>query len=178
MNVGPEGGRSSPVPRGIDAAAKARAYEEVLGQLRQLFVATRDPTARMATIAALLKTAFHHFIWVGFYRLEGGALTVGPYQGAPACMVLEAHRGVCWAGVDRANSVLVDDVHDFPGHIVCDERAASEVVIPLLAANGRICGVLDVDSDDLGAFDEMDARCLREIVALVYDSRVPAPPAP
>jgi GAF domain-containing protein len=122
----------------------------------------------MATIASVLKSTFPHFIWVGFYQLQNEDLTVGPYQGSPACLVLERHKGVCWAGVDRAEAVVVPDVHAFEGHIVCDERAASEVVIPVLGADGWICGVLDVDSNDFDAFNEVDARYLQGIVALVH----------
>ena len=159
----------------LDTQAKNELYKETLLRLRQLFSATRDPTARMATIAALLKSTFPHFIWVGFYQIVDGELTVGPYQGSPACLVLERHRGVCWTGIDRADAVVVPDVHAFPGHIVCDERAASEVVIPLVDESGWIRGVLDVDSDDLEAFDDVDAGYLREIVALVHERRDATP---
>jgi GAF domain-containing protein len=120
-----------------------------------------------------LKSAFPHFIWVGFYQISGGELTVGPYQGAPACLVLERHRGVCWAGIDRADTVVVPDVHAFPGHIVCDERASSEVVIPVIDGTGWICGVLDVDSSELDAF--VDTRYLREIAGLVHGRRESMP---
>lgn len=152
----------------LDAGAKTALYEEILQRLRQLFLATKDPTARMSTISAMLKSSFAHVIWAGFYQIVNGELTVGPYQGAPACLVLERHKGVCWAGIDRADTVLVADVHEFPGHIVCDERANSEAVIPLVDASGWICGVLDVDSADLDAFDDVDGRYLRDIVALVH----------
>ncbi len=160
----------------LDEKTKKDLYEETLQRLRQLFVATQDPVARMSTIAALLKSNFHHFIWVGFYKITGGELTVGPYQGAPACLVLERHRGVCWAGIDRADTVVVPDVHEFPGHIVCDERASSEIVIPVIDGTGWICGVLDVDSGDFDAFDDVDSRYLREIVALVHGRREATPP--
>lgn len=169
-------GFAGPPSGALSQKEKTSLYEETMQRLRQLFVVTRDPIARMSTIAALLKSAFPHFIWVGFYQIHGGELVVGPYQGAPACLVLERHRGVCWAGVDRAETVVVPDVHAFPGHIVCDERAASEVVIPVIDASGWICGVLDVDSGDFDAFDDVDTRHLREIVALVHGRREATPP--
>jgi GAF domain-containing protein len=97
-----------------------------------------------------------------------GALIVGPYQGPLACQVLQAHTGVCWAGIDRGEPVVVADVHAFPGHIACDSRSQSEIVVPLRDAAGRIVGVLDVDSDEPAAFDEADREGLLPIVAMIH----------
>lgn len=149
-------------------APKREIYEEALARLEQLFGRSSDRTARMSTIAAWLKSELSQFLWVGFYVLVDSALTVGPYQGFPACLVLEPHKGVCWAGIDRGVPVVIPDVHAFDGHIVCDVRARSEIVIPLRDAAGAIAGVLDVDSDEYDMFDDIDREYLERIVALVY----------
>ena len=146
----------------------AGRYARVEEQLRGLFGRTPDPTARMATAAALLHHKMTHFFWTGFYRLVDGVLTVGPYQGPLACQVLKPHTGVCWAGIDRGESVVVPDVHRFPGHIACDSRSQSEIVVPLRDASGAVVAVLDVDSDKLNSFSEVDREELEPIVAMIY----------
>ena len=167
----------------VDVIEKQRIYDEVCSRLRAelrssrpdgalrdeaaQFVESVDPVARMATTAAVLHHAFQHYFWTGFYVLVDGELTVGPYQGSPACLVLEKHKGVCWAGIDREQPVVVSDVHTFPGHIACDGRANSEVVIPLKDASGAIVGVLDVDSADFNSFDEVDVQNLERILTLM-----------
>ncbi|MDD5310027.1 MAG: GAF domain-containing protein [Deltaproteobacteria bacterium] len=147
---------------------KQELYELVLHQLDQYLCGSSDPVARMATIVAILHTSFDHFFWTGFYTLIDGRLTVGPYQGSPACLVLEAHTGVCWAGVDRRQPVVVANVHEFPGHIVCDGRANSEIVVPLRNRDGEVIGVLDVDSADFDSFGDVDVEFLQRIVARVF----------
>jgi GAF domain-containing protein len=149
------------------ATAKQEKYGRIVAQLEELYQKTPDPIARMATAAALLKGKFKYFFWVGFYRLVDGELTVGPYQGALACQVLGKHTGVCWAAIDRAGTVLVPDVEAFPGHIACDSRSKSEVVVPLRDRDGRIWAVLDVDSDELDSFDADDAAGLEKIAGLI-----------
>ena len=151
----------------LDGEAKRRRYGRITAQLEERFADTGDPVARMATTAALLHHKMPGFFWTGFYLLRDGELTVGPYQGTLACLVLEAHTGVCWAGVDRGETVVVADVHAFPGHIACDSRSNSEIVVPLRDAAGRIVGVLDVDSTRHANFDEVDAECLERISALI-----------
>jgi GAF domain-containing protein len=146
-------------------------YARIVAQLEPLYAKVRDPQARMASAAALLHHKMPHFFWTGFYRLEGGDLIVGPYQGPIACMVLERHTGVCWASVDRGEPVLVSDVHAFPGHIACDSRSQSEVVVPVRDAAGAIVGVLDVDSDKPDAFSPADVEGLTAVVALIHGSR-------
>ena len=143
-------------------------YERIAAPLAELFGKTADPTARMATAVALLHHKMPHYFWTGFYRLVDGDLVVGPYQGPLACQVLERDKGVCWAGVRRGAPVLVPNVHEFPGHIACDARSRSEVVVPLRDASGRVVGVLDVDSEQLGAFGEADVAGLERIVAMIY----------
>jgi len=143
-------------------------YDRIAAQLSELYAKTRDPQARMASASALLHHKMPHFFWTGFYRLEGGDLVVGPYQGPIACMVLERRKGVCWAAVDRAEPVLVPDVHAFPGHIACDSRSRSEVVVPVRDATGTIVGVLDVDSDKREAFSAAEVEGLMKVAALIY----------
>ena len=143
-------------------------YERMAAQLEELYAKTSDPLARMASAVALLHHKMPHYFWTGFYRLVDGDLLVGPYQGPLACMQLERHVGVCWAGIDRGESVLVANVHDFPGHIACDSRSNSEVVVPVRDADGEIVAVLDVDSEQLGAFSETDVEGLERIMALIY----------
>lgn len=150
----------------------AERYDRVAKQLAELYAKVADPQARMASTAALLHHKMPHFFWTGFYRLVEGDLIVGPYQGPIACMVLERHKGVCWAAVDRGKPVLVPDVHAFPGHIACDSRSQSEVVVPVRDAAGAIVGVLDVDSDKPASFSEVDVEGLTAVAALIHGVRV------
>jgi len=162
----------SPAPAGFRAAGRAGRYERIHAQLRQQLdegpKATRDPIARMATVVALLHHKLGHFFWTGFYRREGDRLVVGPYQGPLACAVLPGMDGVCWAAVQRGEPVIVPDVHAFAGHVACDARSKSEIVVPVRDADGGIAAVLDVDSDQPDAFDEVDRIGLERIVALIY----------
>ena len=151
----------------MDAERKRERYRRVAEQLRELFVSTSDPIPRMATAAALLHAKMAGFFWTGWYLLKDGELTVGPYQGSLACLVLPAHRGVCWAGIDRGEAVIVPDVHAFPGHVACDSRSRSEIVIPLRDASGAVVGVLDVDSERSAHFDEIDREGLEAVAALI-----------
>jgi len=124
----------------------------------------------MSTIACLLDQAFPHFFWTGFYRRVGrGLLRVGPYQGTMGCLDIEFGRGVCGTAAERRETVIVDDVHEFPGHIACDAASVSEIVVPLFDVEDRLIAVLDVDSTRPAAFDEVDGRGLEEIVALLRD---------
>lgn len=149
-------------------AALAGRYRRLHEQLAGLFLKTADPVARMATACAVLHHKQPHFFWTGFYRLAAGQLVVGPYQGPLACSVLPGPDGVCWAAVARGASVVVADVHAFPGHVACDARSRSEIVVPVRDAGGRIVAVLDVDSDQPGAFGEVDREGLEAIVTLIY----------
>ena len=149
-------------------ARRAARYERIGRQLEELFAAELDPAARMATAAALLHHKQPRFFWTGFYRLLDGELVVGPYQGPLACAVLRPRgTGVCWAAVERGETLVVPDVHAFPGHIACDARSRSEVVAPLFDRGGRVVGVLDVDALEPDAFDAVDAAGLEAVAALV-----------
>ena len=151
----------------MEKEKKYARYRRLHAQLAVLLGKTDDPLARMATISALLYHKFDHFFWCGFYRLVQGELIVGPYQGALACQVLAKGRGVCWAGVAQNETIIVPDVRQFPGHIACDSHSLSEIVVPFRDSAGNVAGVLDVDSDRLAQFDEVDARQLERIVALL-----------
>lgn len=144
-----------------------KRYARIYAQLEELFLKTKNKISRMATIAALLHHKMPHFFWTGFYLLDNGELVVGPYQGTLACLRLEKKRGVCWAGILRRQTIIVPDVHRFPGHIACDSRSNSEIVVPLFDNGGNIWAVLDVDSREFDAFTETDKEWLEKIVALI-----------
>ena len=149
-------------------AALAGRYRRLREQLLELFRKTDDPVARMATACAVLHHKQPHFFWTGFYRLQDSKLVVGPYQGPLACSELAGPQGVCWAAVTNGASVVVADVHAFPGHVACDSRSQSEIVVPVRDAHGNIVAVLDVDSDRPAAFSEVDREGLEAIVALIH----------
>lgn len=152
----------------METARKNARYSRLFTQLQELLTKTPDPDARMATIVAVLHNKMEYFYWTGFYILVGCDLIVRTYQGPLACQVLKKHTGVCWAGVDQKKTVVVSDVHKFPGHIACDSASKSEIVVPLKYKNGKITGILDVDSRSLNSFDAADADWLEKIVALIY----------
>lgn len=151
-----------------DRERKERRYRRLLEQAEDLLRDVPSATARMATVAALLHHKMPGYTWTGFYLLEDGDLIVGPYQGLAACVRLERPRGVCWASVLGNRPVVVPDVHRFPGHIACDARSRSEVVVPLRRPDGEVVGVLDVDSTRLAWFDETDAAGLQPLADLVF----------
>lgn len=152
----------------MDKDKKAGRYERLYQQINELLVKSNNPLSKMATIVAVLHHKMDTFFWTGFYLLHEGRLQVGPYQGSLACIDLAKDTGVCWAGINRKHSVIVDDVHAFPGHIACDSRSQSEIVVPLFDSNGVVIGVLDVDSSEPAAFDETDRHWLERIVQFVY----------
>jgi GAF domain-containing protein len=151
----------------METEKKAGRYARIYDQVTELLIKSNNPISAMATISALL----HHkmdFFWTGFYLLHEGKLQVGPYQGSLACIDLKNDTGVCWAAITRKQTVIVPDVHDFPGHIACDSRSQSEIVVPLFNAEGQITGVLDIDSATLSTFDETDALWLEKLVKLIH----------
>jgi GAF domain-containing protein len=150
----------------MDKGKKEGRYLRLSSQIADLLLKTPDQTAAMATIAAILQNKMEYFFWCGFYRVDGKRLIVGPYQGPVACQILEG-RGVCLAAVEQQKTIIVPDVHLFPGHIACDSRSLSEIVVPVRNNAGNITAVLDVDSKELNSFDETDARYLEKIVALL-----------
>ena len=146
---------------------KAQRYKRIFSQLEDLFTKTGNTTSRMATSAALLHHKMPDFFWTGFYFLQDGSLLVGPYQGPLACQVLERYKGVCWAGLRQKKTIVVPDTHKFPGHIACDSRSNSEIVVPLFKPDGEPWAVLDVDSRKLKAFNKTDKIWLEKIAALI-----------
>lgn len=154
----------------MDKNKKQKRYGRLYKQIQDLIVkSSNNPLSNMATINAVLYHKMESFFWCGFYLMQDEKLQVGPYQGALACINLAKDTGVCWAAINRRQPVLVPDVEAFPGHIACDSRSKSEVVIPLKNREGEIVGVLDVDSKDYNSFDEVDAFELEQIVQLVYN---------
>ncbi|HYC88149.1 MAG TPA: GAF domain-containing protein [Thermoanaerobaculia bacterium] len=127
---------------------------------------TLDDIALMATINSVLSHAFPHFFWTGFYRMCGGRLVVGPYIGTVGCLQIELGRGVCGTAAAQRETIVVPDVHQFPGHIACDPNSKSEIVVPVFDREGELLAVLDVDSDQWNAFDEEDKAGLERIVQL------------
>ena len=145
---------------------KEGRYERIYYQLEGLLKDKPNLIARMATITAVLHHKMNYFFWTGFYLLDNGELIVGPYQGSLACIRLNKNTGVCWAGINSGKTVIVPDVHKFPGHIACDSRSNSEIVVPLRDNSGKIIGVLDVDSTEFNSFDETDKTWLERIIQL------------
>ncbi len=150
----------------MDEIKKAGRYQRLENQIADLLKKSPDNEAAMATIASVLFNKMEYFFWCGFYRLKNDKLWIGPYQGPTACQVLE-ERGVCLSSVEKKMTVIVPDVHKFPGHIACDSRSNSEIVIPVRDSSDQITGVLDVDSKDYDSFTETDAKYLERIVALL-----------
>ncbi len=159
----------------MQTVKKSGRYQRIYDQLAVLLLKSNNPLSDMATIAALLHNKLDHFFWTGFYLLQDGKLQVGPYQGSLACIDLKQNTGVCWAGINQGKTIIVPDVHAFPGHIACDSRSQSEIVVPLLDNSGKPWAVLDVDSSKPAAFDETDAHWLEKIVLLVRKSNLCIP---
>ncbi len=142
-------------------------YQRIYEQLQGLLAKPGNTLSRMATVAAVLSNKMDYFFWTGFYLLDDGELIVGPYQGPVACQLLAKDTGVCWAAINQEESIIVPDVHKFPGHIACDSRSNSEIVIPVRNTEDQIIGVLDVDSKDFDSFDEIDKLWLEKTVGLI-----------
>lgn len=150
----------------FSSADKAARYAELLPALDALFEGEPDLIANLANATAALKECIARASWVGFYLARDGGLVLGPFQGKVACVRIALGRGVCGAAAARRETVVVPDVEQFPGHIACDAGSRSEIVVPLVA-DGRLLGVLDVDSYDLAAFDDVDARALEGVAARI-----------
>ncbi len=144
---------------------KPEAYHQLDGHVRAVLDGVSDPIAAMATISALVHHAFGH-LWTGFYRVvtPGALLRVGPYQGTLGCLEIAVGRGVCGTAAAERQTLVVPDVDAFPGHISCDARARSEIVVPVFGADGELLAVLDVDAAERDAFDAADAAGLERIV--------------
>jgi len=143
----------------------AEAYDELRSQTDAVLEGIDDPVAAMATISALIHNAFGH-LWTGFYRVvePGRLLRIGPYQGTLGCMEIEFGKGVCGTAAAKGQTVVVDDVMAFPGHITCDARSRSEIVVPVFDKSGKLIAVLDIDSDQPGTFSDQDREGLENVV--------------
>ncbi len=140
---------------------KAKLYESVYVQMESLLSRNDNRISNMANFAALLKSNFD-FFWVGFYIIESNELVLGPFQGPVACTRISKGKGVCGTAWSDQRSIVVADVHDFPGHIACNAASKSEIVIPLIY-DGEVIGVLDIDSNELDCFDEVDKQWLEKL---------------
>lgn len=145
---------------------KEKKYEELLPQVAALIEREDDRVSVMANVAA----ALHHtmgFFWTGFYVVSGNELRLGPFQGTVACMHIARGRGVCGTAWEREETIVVPDVEQFPGHIACSSESRSEIVVPVRDASGKVWAVLDIDSRELGTFDDTDRRYLEQLVGLL-----------
>ena len=145
--------------------ARPQAYAELESHVEHVLAGIDDHVAGMATISCLLHHAFGH-LWTGFYRVvePGRLLRVGPYQGTLGCLEIEFGKGVCGTAAAEQRTLVVEDVHAFPGHIACDGRSASEIVVPVFDRGRRLIAVLDIDSDRRAAFDETDREALERMM--------------
>ena len=149
--------------------SKKELYGQLAEEARSLLAGERDFIANAANFSSLLYHLLPDVNWVGFYLLKEGELVVGPFQGKPACIRIAIGKGVCGTAAERRQTVLVDNVHDFPGHIACDSESNSEIVVPIFAGE-RLLGVLDVDSPSLARFTEEDAEGLNKLVEIFVSS--------
>jgi L-methionine (R)-S-oxide reductase len=144
-------------------------YRELVGELSALITGERDLIANLANASALLYHSLPDLNWAGFYLLKQGELVVGPFQGKPACVRIAIGKGVCGTAAERRATVVVRDVHEFPGHIACDAASNSEIVVPLVK-NDELIGVLDLDSPKLARFDEQDREGLERFVTTLLEN--------
>lgn len=152
-------------------AGKAARYATVAEGIAAVLDGEPNLVARMATVCSMLAGSFDHYFWTGFYVVDPDRpdeLVVGPYQGTLGCLRIAFGRGVCGAAAATGQTQLVPDVHAFAGHIACDSRSQSEVVVPVFGPDGKLIAVFDVDSDQPAAFDAVDARWLEQILARVF----------
>jgi L-methionine (R)-S-oxide reductase len=149
----------------------AAQYEQLASQLRSLLAGERDVIANAANLSALLFHSLPDLNWAGFYFFKDGELVLGPFQGQPACVRIAMGKGVCGTAAERRATVLVDNVHEFPGHIACDSASKSEIVVPLVK-DDRLLGVLDLDSPSFARFDDEDAAGLNDLAA-IFAAAVP-----
>lgn len=150
---------------------KAEKYTEVLDEIAAVIEGETSVTARYATASCLLAQKFDYFFWTGFYEvdpLKANELVVGPYQGTLGCLRIPFSRGVCGACATQKETIIVEDVHAFEGHIACDSQTNSEIVVPVFDASGALVAVLDVDSVSLNSFDAEDKAGLEAIAAILH----------
>lgn len=159
------------VARDDRPADKAARYAEVEAEILAVLDGEPNVTARMATVSSMLADAFEHFFWTGFYVVDpdkADELVVGPYQGTLGCLRIAFGRGVCGTAAATQTTQIVEDVHAFPGHIACDSRSESEIVVPVLDASSALIGVFDVDATSKAAFDAQDQAALERLMSRVF----------
>ena len=149
--------------------SKTELYDQLASQLSSLLAGERDLIANAANFSSLIFHSLPDLNWAGFYFEKDGELVLGPFQGQPACVRIKIGQGVCGAGAAKCETVIVPDVHEFPGHIACDSASNSEIVVPLMK-DSRLIGVLDLDSPLKSRFDEEDARGLEDLVRILLSS--------
>lgn len=147
-------------------AAYEECYRAIVAIWRDEGGASLDDIALMSTINSVLASQFSHYYWTGFYRVCGDRLVVGPYIGTVGCLQIALGRGVCGTAAARSQTIIVNDVNEFPGHIACDPKSKSEIVVPVFGPDDELIAVFDVDSDTLAAFDEEDRAGLERIMAI------------
>ena len=152
-----------------EGATKAELYASLAAQLRSLLAGERDSVANMANFAALLFHSLPDLNWSGFYLLKDKQLVLGPFQGKPACIRIPLGEGVCGTAAARRETILVANVHEFPGHIACDSASNSEIVVPVMN-DDTLIGVLDLDSPTFARFDDDDAKGLNELVEIFVEA--------
>jgi GAF domain-containing protein len=151
-----------------EATLRDEVYREIRGRIDGLVGNEDDWIAAMATIVCELYQAFDHYHWTGFYRVSSDrTLVIGPFQGMHGCLRIDVSRGVCGAAVRSRQTQLVDDVEEFPGHIACDPRTRSEIVVPVKRPDGSVFAVLDIDSNDPAAFTEVDREHLEDLCSML-----------
>ncbi|MGQ3039817.1 MAG: GAF domain-containing protein [Brevundimonas sp.] len=159
------------VARDDRPADKAARYDEVEQEILAVLDGEPNRIAKMATVSSMLADAFPVFFWTGFYVVDDSKsdeLVVGPYQGTLGCLRIAFGRGVCGTAAAARETQIVGDVHAFPGHIACDPRSASEIVVPVVDGSGALIGVFDVDATEKAAFDAVDAAALERLLGKVF----------
>lgn len=150
---------------------RALRYAAAAEEIAAVLDGEPNVTARMATVASMLAATFDHYFWTGFYVVDPDKreeLVVGPYQGTLGCLRIAFGRGVCGTAARERKTQIVEDVEAFPGHIACDSRSKSEIVVPVVDADGRLLAVFDVDAEIVGAFDKVDAEWLERILKATF----------
>ncbi len=150
----------------LSATTKEEKYKELIPQIKALVEGEKDNIANMANICAALKFGMD-FFWVGFYLVKENQLVLGPFQGPVACTRINMGKGVCGTSWQKKETIIVEDVEKFPGHIACSSLSKSEIVLPVLNSNNEVVGVFDIDSDELSSFDNIDELYLSKIINLL-----------
>jgi len=145
---------------------KAQKYQMLVSQIASLIEGEADQIAVMSNVVAAIHQEMK-FLWTGFYRVVGDELLLGPFQGPVACMHIPFGRGVCGTAWQRQQTVVVPDVDQFPGHIACSSQSRSEIVVPVFSPDGKVTAVLDIDSEKLNTFDDVDRQYLEQICKLI-----------